>query len=259
MPGTNRRHKHRLPRAVPVTHPLRNGNSHGRDYSDQAQSPYVCDMNLRASMLAGVARQLAKPQGVRGLLVGAMLNRANRAGVTAAVKALPLTAGDTAADLGFGGGVGLDLLLRHVGRSGHVDGVDLSVTMLSHAARRFRRDIATGRLRLHAASMTELPLTTDSLDGAITLNTIYFIPDLDLAFAELARVTKRSGRVVIGLGDPDVMARSPLTAHNFRLRPVPEVIDLLQSAGLTVVEQRRVGEGDSVFHLLVAEPSQPDV
>jgi len=223
------------------------------------ESNRFCGMNLRARMIAGVARQLAQPQGVRGRLVGAMLNRANRAAVTAAVKALPLTAGDSAADLGFGGGIGLDLLLRQVGTSGHVDGVDMSATMLSHAARRFRRDVATGRLRLHAASMTELPLATDSLDGAITLNTIYFIPELDLAFAELARVTKRSGRVVIGLGDPDAMARSPLTAHNFRLRPVPEVIDLLQNAGLTVEERRRVGKGDRVFHLLVAKPSQSAV
>ena len=188
-----------------------------------------------------------------------MLNRANHAAVTAAVKALPLTDGDTVADLGFGGGFGLDLLLRHVGTSGHVDGVDVSATMVSQAARRFRRDIATGRLRLHAASMTELPLATDSLDGAITLNTIYFIPELDLAFAELARVTKRSGRVVIGLGDPDAMARTPLTQHNFRLRPVPEVIDLLQSAGLTVEDQRRLGQGDRAFHLLVARTSQPAV
>ena len=216
-------------------------------------------MILRSSMMAGVARQLAHPQGVRGRLVGAMLNRANQAAVTAAVKALPLTDGDTVADLGFGGGVGLDLLLRHVGTSGHVNGVDVSATMLSHAARRFRRDIASGRLRLHAASMTELPLATDSLDGAITLNTIYFIPQLDLAFAELARVTKRSGRVVIGLGDPDAMAGTPLTRHNFRLRPVAEVIDLLRSAGLTVEDQRRLGQGDRIFHLLVAKSSQSAV
>ncbi|MEO6324925.1 MAG: methyltransferase domain-containing protein [Thermoanaerobaculia bacterium] len=216
-------------------------------------------MNLRASMIAGFARQLAQPQGVRGLLTGAMLNRANRADVTAAVRALPLTAGDTVADLGFGGGVGLDLLLRHVGTSGHVDGVDMSATMLRHASRRFRRDVAAGRLRLHAATMTELPLATDSLDGAITLNTIYFIHELNVAFAELARVTKRSGQVVIGLGDPDAMAGSPLTVHNFRLRSVPEVIDLLQNAGLTVEEQRRVGGGKRAFHLLVAKPSQSAV
>ena len=214
---------------------------------------------LHASMMAGLARQLAHPQGVRGRLVGAMLNRANQTAVTAAVKALPLTDGDTVADLGFGGGIGLELLLRHVGTSGHVDGVDVSATMLSHAARRFRRDVATGRLALHAASMTHLPLATDSLDGAITLNTIYFIRDLDLAFVELARVIKSSGRVVIGLGDPDAMAGTPLTQHNFRLRPVPEVIDLLRSAGLTVEEQRRVGKGDRIFHLLVATSSQSTV
>lgn len=213
-------------------------------------------MNLRAGLTAGLARQLAQPQGVRGRVVGAMLNRANRGNVTAAVEALRLTTGDTVADLGFGGGVGLDLMLRQVGTLGHVHGVDLSVTMLSRAARRFRRDIASGRLGLHTASLTELPLATDSLDGAITVNTIYFIPELDRAFAELARVTKSSGRVVIGLGDPDDMAGTPVTQHGFRLRPVTEVIDLLRGAGLTVEDHRRLGQGNDAFHLLVARPSQ---
>jgi arsenite methyltransferase len=93
-------------------------------------------------------------------------------------------------------------------------------------------------------------------DGAITLNTIYFIPELDLAFAELARVTKSSGRVVIGLGDPDAMAGTPLTQHNFRLRPLPEVIDLLKVAGLTLEHHRRLGQGARAFHLLVTKPSE---
>ena len=213
-------------------------------------------MNLRASVMAGVARQLAQPQGVRGRLVGAMLNRANRGDVIAAVKALHVTSGDTVADLGFGGGFGLDHLLRHVGTSGHVHGVDVSATMLSRAAHRFRRDIASGRLRLHDASMTELPLATDSLNGAITLNTIYFISELDRAFAELARVTRSSGRVVIGFGDPDDMAGTPLTQHNFRLRPLPELIDLLHGVGLTVEDHHRLGQGGRAFHLLVAKPSE---
>jgi len=54
-------------------------------------------------MMAGVAAQLAQPHRVRGRSVGAMLNGANLAAVTAAVKALPPTARDTLADLGFGG------------------------------------------------------------------------------------------------------------------------------------------------------------
>lgn len=44
--------------------------------------------------------------------------------------------------------------------------------MLNRAARRFGSEIADGRLSLHAASLTDLPLPQASLDGAITINTI---------------------------------------------------------------------------------------
>ncbi len=176
-------------------------------------------MNFRAGVTAGLARQLAHPQGVRGRLVGVLLNRGNRGVVTAAVQSLSLAPGGTAADIGFGGAVGLDLLLRSVGTRGHVHGVEVSVTMTAQAARRFRHDIAAGRLQLHAASMARLPMAAASLDGVITVNTIYFVAELEQAFAELARVTKSSGRVVVGLGDPEVMARLPYTRHGFRLRP----------------------------------------
>jgi len=71
--------------------------------TERREDPYVCGMILHASMMAGLARQLAHPQGVRGRLVGAMLNRANQTAVTAAVKALPLTDGDTVADNRPGG------------------------------------------------------------------------------------------------------------------------------------------------------------
>jgi ubiquinone/menaquinone biosynthesis C-methylase UbiE len=77
--------------------------------------------------------------------------------------------------------------------------------MLSLAARRFRRACSQGRLRLHSGSLTDLPLADAQIDALITVNTIYFVPDLDRAFAELSRVLKASGRVVIGLGDPDAM------------------------------------------------------
>jgi hypothetical protein len=80
-------------------------------------------MNVKASVMSGLARQLGQPQGVRGRVIGVMLNRANRSAVTEAVKALSPASGDTVADLGFGGGVSLDLLRRSVGSSGHVHGV----------------------------------------------------------------------------------------------------------------------------------------
>jgi arsenite methyltransferase len=51
------------------------------------------------------------------------------------------------------------------------------------------------------------------------------------------------------------MAREPVTAHGFRIRPVAEVQPALTAAGLTLVDHRRVGSGPHAFHLLVAQPA----
>lgn len=168
---------------------------------------YRCGMGVRGAVMAGMAKQLGHPSGVRGRLVGVALNRGNRRLVSAAVRALQPDEASAVVDVGFGGGVGLKLLLDSVGPSGRVHGVEVSETMLSQAARRYRRDIAAARLALQSGSMTQLPFTDEALDGAITVNTIYFVNSLDRAFTELARVIGSSGRIVIGLADPAAMRK----------------------------------------------------
>jgi arsenite methyltransferase len=132
----------------------------------------------------------------------------------------------------------------------------VSDTMLSSATRRYRRDIAAGRLALHTGSLTRLPFADGALNGVLTVNTLYFVAELDRAFTELARVVGSSGRIVIGLADPDAMARMPFTERGFHLRSVPEVIDTLRGAGLGV-EHRRISQGDDAPHLLIATPTPP--
>jgi arsenite methyltransferase len=202
-------------------------------------------------MLAGLASQLGRPTGLRGRLIGNMLNRSNRREIAMAITALDIPSGALAADLGFGGGVGLELLLARVGDQGQVYGVDLSPTMVSRASRRFRREVASGRLHLRSGSITQLPLDSESIQAAITINTIYFIPELDRAFSELARVLTRSGRVVVGIGDPDAMARMPMTPYGFRLRSVAEVTAAAESAGLALQDDKRSSQGVGAAHLLV--------
>jgi arsenite methyltransferase len=213
-------------------------------------------MAIRGALMAGIAKQLGHPSGLRGRLVGVALNRGNRRFVSAAVRALQPDAAAVVADVGFGGGVGLKFLLDSVGQSGRVHGVEVSDTMLSQAARRYSRDTASGRLALHSGSLTQLPFADSALDGVITVNTIYFITELDRAFAELARVIASAGRIVVGLADPDAMARMPFTGHGFHLRSVAEVIDALRGVGLGV-EHRRISQGDDAPHLLIATPTPP--
>jgi arsenite methyltransferase len=212
-------------------------------------------MGVRDRFLTVLAGQLGHPRGLPGRLVGQMLNRGNKAAITAAVDALEIPAGAVLADLGFGGGIGLELLLRRLearpGNTGQVHGVDRSATMLAAAKRRFSNESSTGRLILHRAPIERLPLATASLDGAITLNTLYFVTDLKSALSEFARVIKPGGRLVIGLADPEAMARQPVTAHGFHVRSIAQVTGALLEAGLEVDQDRRIGNDTNAFHLLV--------
>lgn len=188
-----------------------------------------------------------------GRLVGAALDRGNRKVVAASVDPLTLPPGGAVADIGFGGGVGLALLLDRAGPSMKVHGVEISEEMLSRAARRFREPIAAGRLVLHRASMTDLPFAPASLNGIVTTNTIYFVEDLDRAFAGLAGALKPSGRAVVGMNDPEGMAKMPVAPYGFRIRSVREVADALGRAGLEVSGERRVDRPRLPFHVLIAD------
>ncbi|MFD6155526.1 class I SAM-dependent methyltransferase [Nocardia sp. NPDC060256] len=208
---------------------------------------------VRARLLSTLAGQLGNPHGVLGKGVAFMLNRGNKRAIDGAVTAAAITAGQTVADLGFGGGAGLSLLLARVGADGVVHGIELSPDMLARARSGYPRDIASSRLRLAEGSLTALPLTDDSLDAAITVNTLYFVPDLDAVCAELARVVRPGGRVVIGIGDPDTMAKLPFTPYGFTLRPVADVIAALEKSGCAVTHEQ-LPHPPIPHHLLIATP-----
>ena len=206
--------------------------------------------SLRDRLLSTVAGQLGRPHGLLSPLVARLLNRGNERAIAAAVESAEVRRGSVAADIGFGGGVGLQLLLDRVGDDGVVHGVEIADDMLARARSRFGRDVQSGRLRLSSGSMTALPLDDNSVDALITLNTVYFISELDAACAELARVLRPGGRAVVGIGDPDVMARLPFAPHGFIIRRVDEIAAALQNSGLQV-EQRRIDEKPMPRYLFI--------
>jgi arsenite methyltransferase len=206
--------------------------------------------SLRERLLSTVAGQLGRPHGILSPLVARGLNRGNERAIVAAVDSAEIPHGAVAADIGFGGGAGLQLLLDRVGDDGVVHGVEIAEDMLRRARSRFSRDVRSGRLRLSSGSLTELPLDDDSVDALITVNTVYFISELDAACAELARVLRPGGRAVIGIGDPDVMAKLPFTPHGFTIRPIGEIAAALQNSGLQV-GQHRIDDKPIPRHLFI--------
>jgi SAM-dependent methyltransferase len=198
-------------------------------------------------MLAVVAGQLGRPHGILSPFVARSLNRGNSKAIAAAVDAAEIQRGNVAADIGFGGGAGLHLLLTAVGEDGVVHGIEFADDMLRRARSAFGGD---SRLRLAHGSLIELPLEDGVLDALITVNTVYFISALDVACAELARVLRPGGRAVVGIGDPDVMARLPFVKHGFTIRPVAEIAAALAESGLQV-EERRIEDKPIPRYLLI--------
>ncbi|WP_280217836.1 methyltransferase domain-containing protein [Nocardia neocaledoniensis] len=209
---------------------------------------------VKDRLLTTIADQLGNPHGVLGRGVAFVLNRGNRRAIAAAVEAAQPGPGTTVADIGFGGGVGLTLLLDRIAPGGVVHGVEPSPDMRSRARSVFAHELASGRLVLDDGSLTALPFEDAALDAAITVNTIYFLDDLPAACAELARVLKPGGAVVVGIGDPEAMSKMPFTPYGFTLRPVDDVVAALTAAGLTVT-QRSLPNPPIPHHLLIARKS----
>lgn len=206
---------------------------------------------LRSAWLRTLSTQLGNPSGLLGGLVARQLNKHNRGPISAAVETLGPLDGATVADIGFGGGVGLTLLLE-ASATARVHGVEPSASMIARADRTFRDEVTSGRLALHLATMDSLPFEDGLLDGWISLNTVYFINDLGPSLVELARVLSVDGVGVIGAADPEWMRDQPFAQQGFEVRPIEHLVAQVEAAGLTVERTTApYGGGENPYHLLV--------
>ena len=146
---------------------------------------------------------------------------------------------------GCRGGLALPLLLE---RAAHVTAIDRAQDMVAAAEARHADDIAAGRLTVTAGDIGALRLADGSVDRILTVNTVYFWPDLAPAFGELRRVMAPGARLVIGIRDGSVMEH--VDRDIFTLRTPAELANALRDAGLDDVDI--VSAADRKSHLLAA-------
>lgn len=200
-------------------------------------------------MLRWVARQFRTPHGPVGRLWGWVMDRANAREIASSIEALSVEAHHHVLEIGFGGGMGLRLLLERA-RDATVTGTDISHVMLVRAERRFADAISNGRLRIVAAAVERLPFDDLSFARVVTVNTVYFWSDPERGLAEIFRVLQPGGRVVVGMRPPDFMRRLPFTRHGFRLYQPSELQGMLDQTGFTGT-QYTIHEDDWPSHVCV--------
>jgi SAM-dependent methyltransferase len=135
----------------------------------------------------------------------------------------PLT-GRSVLEVGHGPGVLLDLL----GAAGaaHVIGVDPSLEMRRLAVRALAGRVAAGQVEVRAGDAAATGLPDAAVDLAVAVNNVAIWPDLDAGVAELRRVLRPGGRLVLSWhgGERPSRAAHRLVLPEERLRRIEDAL-----------------------------------
>lgn len=113
----------------------------------------------------------------------------------ASFDALASGPGDHVADIGCGNGLLTLELARTLGETGHVTGIDPSEDMRSAAV---KRCAGHSNVDIVDATATDTTLESGSIDKAVSLQVFEYLDDLPAACAEIHRILKTDGRLVVG-------------------------------------------------------------
>ncbi len=151
--------------------------------------------------------------------------------------------GDVVLDLGSGAGIDLLLAARKVGPKGRVIGVDMTDEMIAKAEENIR-EAGLDNVEVRKGIIETLPVRDDSVDWVVSNCVINLSPEKPKVFAEIARVLKPGGRMLISdivVEDlPDWISRSAELYNSCVAGAISEeeYLDGLRAAGLVEVEVR---------------------
>ena len=143
--------------------------------------------------------------------------------------ALQVGPGQKIADLGCGRGAPGQWLARTTGAA--LVGIDISATALDQARAQARQISAGDSVSYKIASFDATGLDTASIDGAMSIDVIWAIPDKQAGFAEAARILKPRARFVFTDWERDLSPPgypAPLNDHRPLLETVGFEIELRQ-------------------------------
>ncbi len=192
-------------------------------------------MNLLGRLLS----QSGKPRGRFGRFLVRAMNFGHSGLTRWGLTKVEIRDNATVLDIGCGGGRALERLAS-LAILGKVVGIDYSEDSVAVARKRTQRLIATGRVEVLHGSVSSMPFPDATFDCVLAVETYYFWPDIAADLAEVRRVMKPSGQMVIIAGMYrgsrfDKRNMRLIRAGGMRCFSVQEFEETLQDAGFSAV------------------------
>jgi ubiquinone/menaquinone biosynthesis C-methylase UbiE len=175
-----------------------------------------------ASMLSLFSRMFGRSQSRPG---GTTVARGNGEAAAWVIGLLDIRPTDRILEIGFGRGVGIQLLAERAS-AGRISGIDALPEMLGQATARNREAISSGRVRLELGSADRLPFADASFETVLAIDAMHHWPDRLAALREMRRVLKVAGRIAVAFSADAGQSKSgqaeTLTAAGFM---APELVE----------------------------------
>src|SRR5262252_996340 len=143
-----------------------------------------------------VLSQCRKPWGPVGRLILSLMNTRHSRVTDWGLENITIGDDDTILDIVCGGGRTVEKLAT-ANPDGRVFGIDYSASSVAVAKTKNRTLIDAGRVAILRGTVSALPFPDSRFDLATAVETHYYWPDLVADLAEVRRILKPGGRVVI--------------------------------------------------------------
>ena len=149
--------------------------------------------------------------------------------------------GQVVVDLGSGAGIDLLLAAKKVGPEGRVIGIDMTDEMIERA-RQNAADAGLTNVEVRKGIIEELPVESGTVDWVISNCVINLSPEKDRVFAEIARVLKPGGAMLVSdiiVEELPDWARDSQALYSACVSGAvreEEYLEGLRAAGMTAVE-----------------------